>query len=504
MTDRPILVVGAGPVGLTLAGVLRRDDIPVRIVDRLAEPSRLSKAVAVHARTLELLAADGLADRFLAKSVHAAGARLLAEGKTLAEIDFEHVDSPYRFAACLPQDVSESLLYGHLAERGGSVERGVELVALSQDDDGVTATLRDVAGRETEGRYSYVVGCDGGHSTVRSLLGARLEGSFDGATFLLVDCDAGHALDRELLYLVLHRDGLLALFPLQGERVRLVIQLAGRSGAGPEPTLADAQRLSDERTDRALTLRNARWVSSFEIHEAQVPRYRFGRAFLAGDAAHVHSPAGGQGMNTGMQDAYNLAWKLRLAWTGAAAPGLLDSYHAERHPVGAQVIRNAGRLTRALAHGGAVAQHARELAVSTLVGHTPLRERLAVQLSETTIAYHGSPIVSGLPRRTEDYGPLRPGDVAPIPVALAGAIDPAVHTVLLFGPGGAATVAALRANFGPHVEVVRVDDPDGSIGARYGAGEGLLAVVRPDGYLAYLGEPDDVTQAERALARAIG
>lgn len=504
MSGRPILVVGAGPVGLTLAGELCRGGVPVRTIDRLPEPSRLSKAVAVHARTLELLAADGLADRFLAESVRATGARLLTKGKTLAEVGFEHVDSPYRFAACLPQDATESLLLDVLVERGGSVERGVELVALSEDGDGVTATLRAADGRETTDRFSYVAGCDGGHSTVRSLVGTRLEGSFDGETFMLVDCDAGHAFDREQIYLVFHHDGLFALFPLQGERVRLVIQLAGKPETSGEPTLADAQRLGDERTGGALALRNARWVTYFQIHEAQVPQYRFGRAFLAGDAAHVHSPAGGQGMNTGMQDAYNLGWKLRLAWTGAAAPGLLDSYHAERHPVGAQVIRNAERMTKALAHDGALARHARELLVSTLVGHTPLRDALAVQLSETAIAYHGSPIVSGLPRRTVGHGALRPGDVAPAPGALAGTIDPAVHTVLLFGAGEPSAADALRTNFRPHVEIVRVDDPDGAIGARYGAGEGLLAIVRPDGYLAYLGEPDDVAQAERALAQAIG
>lgn len=447
-------------------------------------------------------AANGIAERFVAEAVHAVGATFLAEGKALAEVGFEHVDSAYRYAACLPQDVTESLLHDLLVERGGAVERAVELVALDQDDGGVTATLRNADGDETA-TFSFVVGCDGGHSKVRDLVGTRLAGSFDGASFLLVDCDADHALDRARIYLILHPDGLFALFPLPGGRVRLVVQLPGKLEAGAEPTLADAQHLSDVRTGGALALRNPRWVTSFEIHEAQVPQYRFGRAFLTGDAAHIHSPAGGQGMNTGMQDAFNLAWKLRLAWAGAAAPGLLDSYHAERHPVGARVIRNAGVMTTALAHEGTDARHARELLVSTLVGHTPLREKLADQLSEMTISYHHSPIVSGLPRRTIGHGPL-PGDLAPVVGALADAIDPAVHTALLFGTAGAPAAEALRANFGPLVKTVPVDDPDGTIAARYGAGEGLLAIVRPDGYLAYLGEPDDLAQAERALSRAIG
>lgn len=504
MSDgRPILVVGAGPVGLTLATELRRGGVPVRIVDKLAEPSTWSKAVAVHARTLEVLRAMGIAEPFVDASVLATGATLLAEGKSLAEVDFEHVDSAYRYAACLPQDVTESLLHDLLAERGGRVERAVELVALDQDDDGVTATLRAGDGAESTERFAYVVGCDGGHSTVRSLVGTSLAGSFDGQTFLLVDCDADHSLDRKRIYLVLHADGVFGLFPLPGKRVRLIAELRSKPEAGAQPSLASAQTISDGRTGGALTLTEPRWITYFEIHEAQVPQYRFGRAFLAGDAAHVHSPAGGQGMNTGIQDAFNLAWKLRLAWSGASAAGLLDSYHAERHPVGAQVIRNASFLTKAMTHDGAATRRAREILVSTLVGHTPLREKLARELSETSIAYHHSPIVSGLPRRTAGHGPLRPGDVAPVVGSLASAIDPAVHSVLLFGPPSPAA-EALRANFGALVTLVPVDDPDGTIAARYGAGAGLLAIVRPDGYLAYLGEPDDVAQAERALSHAVG
>jgi 2-polyprenyl-6-methoxyphenol hydroxylase-like FAD-dependent oxidoreductase len=500
---RPILVVGAGPVGLTLAAELRRTGVPTMLVDKLAEPSPWSKAVAVHARTLEVLRAMGVADRFVDASVHATGATLLAEGKAIAEVDFEHVDSSYRYAACLPQDVTESLLHDLLAERGGTVERSVELVGLDQDDDGVTATLRSGGGAETTDRFSYVVGCDGGHSTVRRLVGTSLGGSFDGQTFLLVDCDAEHDLDRDRLYLVLHAEGVFGLFPLPGKRVRLIAQLAAKPETGAQPSLADAQRLADARMDGALTLTEPRWVTYFEIHEAQVPQYRFGRAFLAGDAAHIHSPAGGQGMNTGIQDAFNLAWKLRLAWSGAAAPGLLDSYHAERHPVGAHVIRNASLMTGAMTHESTAARHVRGFLISTLVGHTPLRDKLARDLSETQIGYHHSPIVSGLPRRTVGHGPLRPGDVAPVVGTLVEAIDPAVHTVLLFGRQSEAA-AALRANFGALVKLVAVDDPSGAIAARYGAGEGLLAIVRPDGYLAYLGEPDDVAQAEHALTRAAG
>jgi 2-polyprenyl-6-methoxyphenol hydroxylase-like FAD-dependent oxidoreductase len=480
--------------------------VPLRIVDKLSEPSPWSKAVVVHARSLELLEALGVAERVVEKSVRTVGASLVADGKTLAEVDFTHVDTAYPFAASLPQDVSESILRELLAGLGVETERGVELVGLVQDDTGVTATLRHADGAEETAEFAYAVGCDGGHSSVRALVGTQLEGSFEGTSFLLADCDAEHDLSRDRIYLYFAKEGVLALFPLPGQRCRIAAQLASKPGREAEPTLQETQEIADARTGSALRLSNPRWLTYFEIHEAQVPSYRFGRVFLAGDAAHVHSPAGGQGMNTGMQDAVNLAWKLRLACLGAAAPGLLDSYHAERHPVGAHVVRVSGMMTDAATGGGTLARHARELLVSTLVGHTPLNETLARELTETRVAYHHSPIVGGLPRRTVGHGPLHPGDLAPVAGALGRTLDPLAHTALLFGDAAAtaSTAEHLRTNFGSLVRPVLVEDPDGSLGARYGAGEGLLAIIRPDRYLAYLGEPEDLEGAERALAHAIG
>jgi 2-polyprenyl-6-methoxyphenol hydroxylase-like FAD-dependent oxidoreductase len=507
MNAEPILVVGAGPVGLVVASELARAGVPVRIIDKLPEPSPWSKAVVVHARSLELLETLGIENRFIDQGVRTVGASLIAEGKTLAELDFTHVDTAYPFAASLPQDTTESILRDLLSTFGVETERPVELVGLTQDDGTVTATMRRADGRDESAAFSYAVGCDGGHSSVRSLVGSKLEGSFEGTSFLLADCDVDHSLARDRIYLYFAPEGIFALFPLPGARCRIAAQLAGKPTPGSEPTLEPTQRLADERTNGALRLSNPRWLTYFEIHEAQVPSYRIGRVFLAGDAAHVHSPAGGQGMNTGMQDAVNLAWKLRLAWLGDAAPGLLDSYQAERHPVGAHVVRVAGLMTSAGTKGsGSLARHAREFLVTTLVGHTPLHETLARELTETHVSYHHSPIVHGLPRRTVGHDPLHPGDLAPLPGNLGASIDPLAHTALLFSGGSAseATAERLHANFGSVVRPVLVEDPEGTLGARYGVGEGLLAIVRPDRYLAYLGEPEDLEGAERALALAIG
>ena len=515
----PILVVGAGPVGLVAAAELARGGIPVRIIDVLPAPSPWSKAVAVHSRTMEHFRSLGVDEEILASGVTVPRVSLVSGDRTLAEVDFSAVESAFPYMVCLPQDATEAILTDKLLDLGVEIERGVELVGLTQDDTSATATFRDANG-ETEATFSYVAGCDGGHSTVRRLVGTQLEGTFHGVQFLLADCDAEHDLDRDRMIMFFHDSGMLGLFPLQGKRCRLVIQLEHGLPTGSEPTLEATQRLADERTGSKLRLHDPRWLTSFEIHFGQVPRYRYGRAFLAGDAAHIHSPAGGQGMNTGIQDAANLGWKLRLAWAGAASPGLLDSYHAERHPVGASVVRLSTLMTRGGTARGTVAQHARNVLAALVLGHTRAAGGLVDRIAETSTAYHESPIVGGLPRSTSNGG-LRPGDHAPDAGGLENVLDPTVHTIVHVAgtspePSRAAAVAMHR-NFGPLVRNVLVVgdatdgdgfdevlvDPAGAVAARYGSKDGLLVIVRPDGYLAYLGEPVDLTAAERLLSTTI-
>ena len=522
MSERRILVVGAGPVGLMLACELRAGGVPVRVVDRLPEPSPWSKAVAVHARTLEILRDLGIVERFLERGVRASGMTLLEAGQQLGALDFDGLETAYPFVLCIPQDATETILRERLSDLGSEVERGVELTGLTQHEDEAEAAFRYADGTTESETFSYVVGCDGGHSAVRSLLGERLEGSFAGATFLLADCDADHDLDRDRMYTALGQEGVAALFPLPASRVRLMAEMREPPPDGSEPTLADTQAVAERRFGVSFSLSSPRWLTYFEIHHGQVERYRVDRVFLAGDAAHVHSPAGGQGMNTGMQDAVNLAWKLRLAWLGIAAPGLLASYEAERRPVGAHVVRMTTRLTEAAVKGGAVGDRARRLLIPIVTGHEAFAGRVAGDLAELTVGYHDSPLVHGLPRRTS-RGTLKPGDLAPDVGGLVDAYDPRVHTAVHIandkGPGRSGDVAAiLSANFGANVrnllvaparvEDDRFDDvlvdPDYAVASRFGSDEGLLALIRPDRYVAFLGAPEEVAAATRVLALAVG
>jgi FAD binding domain len=346
-------------------------------------------------------------------------------------------------------------------------------------------------------RADWIAGTDGSHSTVRGALGLRLEGSFKGETFLLGDVDANHDLDRSTMHTFFTTDaGPLMVFPMVGRRLRLIGQLdAEHLDAAAAPTLEQLQAIVDHRT-AGFRLESARWITLFEIHHAQVPHYRVGRAFLAGDAAHVHSPAGGQGMNTGIQDAFNLGWKLAQAATEGPSPGLLDSYHAERHPVAAHVIK----VTTATTDGGTVTnplvRRLRNRAVRVASGLSPIAHMLAEETEETRIAYRNSPIVE--PSHRSHRSP-QPGDAAPdvAAVKLYHALARATgQTALYIAERGQIPQPIAAGNIQRHVLVTDAEapesafnevipDPDRAVAARYSTGEnGGLFVIRPDGYIA--------------------
>jgi 2-polyprenyl-6-methoxyphenol hydroxylase-like FAD-dependent oxidoreductase len=501
-----VLVVGAGPVGLVLACELARRGTRFRLIDKLERPTDESRAIVVHARSLEMVERIGVLDELIASGVRTTGMELHADGESIGRIRLDTVDSPFPFSVSTAQTETERVLTERLAGLGGSIERGVELVGFEQDEREVRSTLRRADGSEATVVSSYIVGTDGSHSTVRRLAGTKLEGSFEGERFLLGDVEAGYELDRASLHTFFSVGAApVAVFPMLGDRLRVIAQIDHDSDT--PPTMEALQRVCDERAP-GIRVRSSHWITIFEIHHAQVPAYRFGRALLAGDAAHVHSPAGGQGMNTGMQDAFNLGWKLALASAGEAGPGLLDSYGVERHPVAARVIRQSTRLTSLATLESTLARRLRDHAVRLATGLAPVQHVLADQVEETDIAYRDSPIVTGPhgPRRAP-----RPGDAAPDVPGLG------LHSALAAGTGHTALYVA-GAGEAPrpvageglrHVLVWDTDpggfdavlsDPGGRAAERYGTG---LVLVRPDGYIglcADLGDGDAVESYLRLLA----
>ena len=401
-----VLVVGAGPVGLVMACELARRNVPVRVIDKLPAPTTESRAILIHSRSLEMLERIGVVDQIIASGVRTNGMQLHASGKLLADLTFDDVASHYPFSVTTAQTETERILAARLAALGVPVERGVELVSFDQDGRGVRYRVQHSDGTIEDAESGWVVGTDGSHSIVRAMTGQKLEGSFKGERFLLGDVDVECDLPRDRMHSYFSAGaGPLLLFPMLGRRLRVIAQI---TDGDDEVSISRLQQVINERAD-GITVTAARWLTIFEIHHAQVPQYRIGRAFLAGDAAHVHSPAGGQGMNTGMQDAFNLGWKLAAVVTDGADATLLDSYQDERHPVAARVIKQTTRITDMGTLDHRIQQVLRNTVMHVAGRFGPVRELLAEQMEETDLAYRRSPIVAGQARRSG----VRPGDSAP-------------------------------------------------------------------------------------------
>jgi 2-polyprenyl-6-methoxyphenol hydroxylase-like FAD-dependent oxidoreductase len=360
--ETQVLIAGAGPIGLTAAIELTRRGIDCRIVDPLLEPPQYAKAVGVQPRTLEVFEGMGVLRRILDAAIQMRGQIVYVNGEKIAQLDMTlPVDVPFGFIA-IPQYATEQILRDELAMLGVPVERRIRLVRFGQEAEGVTATLAFDDGEQMV-RSRYLVGADGAHSTVRKALGLTFEGAAFEEQYMLGDVEVDWPIPRGYGVRAMHQtngktDDLLVCIPLPGRgRYRMSMLVPEELlAAGPadgiahgfegarRPELHHIQAVLDRLSPEPTTARNLRWSSVFRISHRIVDAYGRGRVFVAGDAAHIHPPTGAQGMNTGIQDAHNLAWKLALAISGHAAPGLLDSYDAERRPVGEEVV---GRTVRA-------------------------------------------------------------------------------------------------------------------------------------------------------------
>ncbi|MFJ9467880.1 FAD-dependent monooxygenase [Streptomyces caniferus] len=517
MAEVEVLVVGAGPVGLTAACELQRRGVRCRVIDRLPAPQPFAKAVGIQPRTLEIWDRMGMAREALEAAVPLRGQLLYVNGVPQARIELTlPPDVPYRFAA-LPQNDTERLLEDVLKRWGGRVERGTELVGFAQDAHEVRARLALPAGEREEIRAEFLIGCDGAHSVVRKTLGLDFAGAAFPEEYMLGDVEVDWELPPGYAVRSMHQsdgrtDDLLVCIPLPGRnryRMSMLVppELSQKSqqayGAGvlhgledgPAPGLPAIQAVLDRLSPQPTTAAALRWSSVFRISHRLVDRYGEGRVFVAGDAAHIHPPTGAQGMNTGIQDAYNLAWKLAMAVRSTASEGLLRSYHAERHPVGEEVVQ------RTVRHAGEGVQ-ADPDDPSTVI-------RREAQL---LVGYRGSPIVGGgrPPRqgpapgdRAPDCGGLR-YDLAAFPSRLFDVLRGDDHTLLLYAdhedqPASYGEVAD-AARSGAHGQLtVRVivapglrtdglllpvvEDGGDEFRRSYGAhgGEGFL--IRPDGYV---------------------
>jgi 2-polyprenyl-6-methoxyphenol hydroxylase-like FAD-dependent oxidoreductase len=520
-----VLVVGAGPVGLTLAAELARHGVRARIIDRLEKPLPYCRAIGVTPRTLEVLEDMGVARPMVEAGVWITGLRSVINGQVTPDKLRDLSDLPYAELG-VPQYETERILAEHLARFGTTVQRGVALTALTQTEDGVDVELEAAGERETA-RFRYVVGCDGAHSAVRHALGIAFEGDAYPWNFALGDVAIDWDLPRGMALRALQPtpDGPPDMFiaiPLP-ERNRYRVSILAPSDAEihgtdhglqseGKVTLAELQAAADRLLPGKPRLSDLRWASLFRISMRLAAHYRARRAFLAGDAAHIHPPTGGQGMNTGIQDAYNLAWKLALVLRDAAPESLLDSYEAERRPVGAEVVAR----TRAQSES-----YGREKGQADRLADTQIR-----------VGYRGGPLAvdeaEAIPTEAPQAGDRAPDawgleqDQIGFPLRLFDVLRGTAHVLLVWADVSPETQRALeelrawlQAHFGPHVRLVAIvptgmvpplvgvtvlRDESGNFVRAYRPEPRTAYLVRPDGYIAYQGRP----WTEDGLAAALG
>ncbi|CAB3652780.1 FAD-dependent monooxygenase [Trinickia soli] len=454
----PVLIVGAGPTGLACAMSLARAHTNVRLVDRAPRPSPHSRAIGIQARTLELFEQHRVVEPFLALGHRLRAANLYSNGHRLARLDFDPLQTRYPYLLCLDQSITERLLTEHLATLGVQVERGVELVGLKQDASSVEAQLLHADGRQETCRAAYLIGADGAHSVTRHLLGMRFAGKTLEQSFLLADVQVDSDLSDDEFHLFASRDGLAAVIPMGAGRHRFIADnvegtdhadhadsrpmlglmsssgatfkpgggassdFAGRvaehepraepaqaGGGDPPPSLDLCSAVAARRIDHPLTMSSLGWSSYFHLNSRMVERLRTQRVFLAGDAAHVHSPAGAQGMNTGIQEALNLGWKLARCVAGEAGEPLIDTYQLERHPIERDVLRQTAFITQLAEAERGPMKLLRERVMPVLAAFGPLRDAARLMVSELAIQYRRSPLTL---ERVLDGGP-RAGERAP-------------------------------------------------------------------------------------------
>jgi 2-polyprenyl-6-methoxyphenol hydroxylase-like FAD-dependent oxidoreductase len=404
--DTDVLIVGAGPVGLFLANECARRGLKWRLVETRSSQSEHSKALAIFPRTLEILDMAGLVGPFLEMANRVTAVAVITHGRTLAHMRFTPEQSPYRFVAMVPQDVTEKLLVEELGRKGGAVEYETTFVSAAEQDDCVSVAL-DRKGEPIKLTASFVVGCDGAHSAVRHLLNLPFEGAQYNDSFLLADIETNETLPADELQLCPSESGPAAIFPMSATRRRIVATVE-RTQEGA-PSLDLVRKILAQRAPGGLEAHALHWSAYFRIHHRQVAQLRVGRMFIAGDAAHIHSPFGGQGMNTGLHDIWNLVWKLDLVLDGRGNDELLNSYSAERRPVIKHVIETTDLLTKVMGTPSKLVQILRDAFIPMVSRLAPFQHAFVQRLSELGVAYRGSPIVEGAGERYFDDS-LRGGD----------------------------------------------------------------------------------------------
>ncbi|MTH54375.1 monooxygenase [Bacillus mangrovi] len=411
--SKEVLITGAGPAGLVLALRLEKHGIPFRIIEKNSGPGTSSRALVVHARTLEYYQQLGFADELINLGIVMKSVHILESGSEKAELrlaDLGEGLSPYPFVLSLAQDVHEQFLVRKLEEKGIQIEWNTELVTFKEDRDGIEAVLKKGENTETS-TFSYVCGCDGAHSTVRKTLGFDFPGGTYEELFYVADVKTeGQEHEEDGFYMFIDEKGFCAYIPVRTTGMRRIVGIVPPQEVPASSITFDSIRPYAEE-QIGLSIKEVNWFSTYKVHHRVSEHFRKGRAFIAGDSGHIHSPAGGQGMNTGIGDAVNLSWKLAAAIKGEAHPDLLDTYESERIAFARLLVSTTDRVFKLITGGGLQGKLVRkgmfQAVLPNLLRYRAVRRKAFHLLSQTRISYRGLGLNEGR------VGKLHSGDRLP-------------------------------------------------------------------------------------------
>lgn len=512
-----VLIVGAGPTGMMAALELSRLGIPVRLVEKKPEPETTSRAVGVQARTLELLEQRGLASSLVALGNRGLAGSIYGAGKRIFRLDFSQIDSKYNYLLFVSQAETEKILREAIEKLGVKIERNVTMIAFAQDErhTGITATLKHgTDGSLEQFDCAYMIEAEGAHSTARATLGLQFEGKSLVEDYALGDLFIDGDLADSDFHIFSSEHGFMGLFPLGHRRFRLIASNPiSKPSKDTEPSLLELQEIYDQRSHIPARFHDMSWSSWFRINSRMTDHLKVGRVFLGGDSAHIHSPAGAQGMNTGMQDMVNLCWKLAMVIKGQAKPELLDTYSADRVPVIQAVLTRTENLTHAIGSENPLFRSVFAHVAPWIVSIDLVQHKSTEGMSQLALNYRSSPLsVSHGPA-----GSLRAGDRVPdLPVMVLNRegsaeqssevarifalLDPSLFTLFYANiPEPAKTHAAIQNAIGSWRHLMRghqiaaSDSPDSDFEKLFGASPSVV-MVRPDGYIAFIGTDKSIRE----------
>lgn len=512
-----IAVVGAGPVGLTLACILAASGQQVSVYEREKSKPAFSKAFALHARTLELFRDLDVADELISQGRAIRRMSLYSEAQRLGTVDFRHLESEFPFFISIPQYQLENILRERLLALGGDISWNKKIVAIEQaSSDGIDVgvTVEDESGQYTH-RHGYVIGCDGAHSAVRKLIDSKFSGDTYDSEFLVVDAHISWAGNKYEAHTFLSAKGYLMVMPFPGLKHRIVTDLQAGQFSSP-PTLEQVHELLAEKGFKDIELYDAEWISNTRYHKRMADKFRVGRVFLAGDACHIHSPVGGQGLNTGIQDAFNLGWKLAAVISGDAPARLLDTYEQERRAIAQQVLDNTDAMTKRFADKNPLKIALRKWLLPMAFSSPKVQRKLAMNASGVAI---GNP-VSAATIPVTGKTVLKAGQRLPDVKINNGNYQQWLHrilpvnsySVLLIAKKNVPepvieTAAALSSHYLAHPKIVQLGGnllltshkqahDQWQIGQleKFLDKELAIVIVRPDKYIAYVSESFDDTE----------